>query len=102
MAQCAVDCYSGTDYNSIHKCVDQCQQSLQGIGKQVEGELKAMQSSVQACQQSVVSRLQPQMQAAQQNPEAQKGLQQEYEAGFVRCLKEAEPTLPDIEKRISG
>merc|ERR1712183_230703 len=102
MAQCALDCYQSGDYESIHRCVNNCQQSLQQVAKRIQGELNGMQSSVQACQQSVVKRLEPRMQGASSDPEAQKAITREYEQSVIRCVKEAEPTLPDIERRIMG
>mmetsp|Transcript_102835 Transcript_102835/g.204143 ORF Transcript_102835/g.204143 Transcript_102835/m.204143 type:complete len:137 (-) Transcript_102835:86-496(-) len=103
MAQCALDCYNrGTDYNQIHQCVDGCQQSLQATAKKISGEFQALEKSVQACQQSCVQRLQPRMEAARGSPETQESLKLEYEKGVVRCIKEAEPTLPEMEARIKS
>jgi len=103
MTQCALDCYDQQSKNgvdAVHKCVNRCQEEMQRVAKRASGEFEALQSSVQACHQSVVKRLEPQMESARFNPEAEKALRKEAEAGIGRCIAEAEPTLPGIEARI--
>eukprot|EP00429_Kryptoperidinium_foliaceum_P104054 CAMPEP_0176245090 /NCGR_PEP_ID=MMETSP0121_2-20121125/31765_1 /TAXON_ID=160619 /ORGANISM="Kryptoperidinium foliaceum, Strain CCMP 1326" /LENGTH=177 /DNA_ID=CAMNT_0017584713 /DNA_START=61 /DNA_END=590 /DNA_ORIENTATION=- len=103
MAQCVLNCYNGSkDYTAVHDCAQQCQQKMQVIAKKIEGEMNSLQGSVQACQQSVMKRLEPQLQTARTDVALQKSLQAEYEQGVTRCIKEAEPLLPGIEARISG
>merc|ERR1719409_2621290 len=97
VAMRAVDCYNKhTDYKSVQKCLEVAQTDVQGVGKSVNGEFQALQSSIQACQQSVAQRLQPRAADAQNSPDMQTALQAEYEAGVKRCIKDAEPMLPDI------
>ncbi|CAK0856205.1 unnamed protein product [Prorocentrum cordatum] len=99
--QCVVDCYSkGKDYNSVHQCADSCQSQLQSASKKVAGEFEALQSSIQACQQSKQKMLEPRFEAARTDQKLQDALQKEFEDGVRRCMQEAEPMLPGIEKRI--
>mmetsp|Transcript_73933 Transcript_73933/g.190799 ORF Transcript_73933/g.190799 Transcript_73933/m.190799 type:complete len:139 (+) Transcript_73933:84-500(+) len=102
MAQGILDCYNarGADYASIHRCVEGCQQKMQTVGQKVQSEFGALQGSVQACQQSCIKRLEPRFEAARTDEAAQKALTKEYEQGVARCVKDAEPTLPEMESRI--
>eukprot|EP00931_Biecheleriopsis_adriatica_P108901 TRINITY_DN83173_c0_g1_i1.p1 TRINITY_DN83173_c0_g1~~TRINITY_DN83173_c0_g1_i1.p1 ORF type:complete len:139 (+),score=40.34 TRINITY_DN83173_c0_g1_i1:66-482(+) len=103
MARCALNCYDNMDdYTAVHKCVESCQRDMQGVAKRVSGEFDSLQNSVQACQQSVVQRLNPRMELARTDPEAQKSLQKEFEEGAKRCVKDAEPLIPDMEGRIKA
>ncbi|CAJ1430941.1 unnamed protein product [Effrenium voratum] len=72
----------------------------QQISKKIQNELQSLQSSVQSCQQSVIQRLSPKMEEARGNSSAMNAVQTEFEEGARRCLKEAEPQLPQLEARI--
>eukprot|EP00933_Yihiella_yeosuensis_P008308 TRINITY_DN113690_c0_g1_i1.p1 TRINITY_DN113690_c0_g1~~TRINITY_DN113690_c0_g1_i1.p1 ORF type:complete len:136 (-),score=43.36 TRINITY_DN113690_c0_g1_i1:132-539(-) len=100
MAQTVVTCYNGKDYEAVHRCVEHAQNDAQKVAKRISGEFESLQSSVQACQQSVIKRLQPKFEAARSDPSAQTPLQAEFEEGARRCIKDAEPMLPDMESRI--
>mmetsp|Transcript_40701 Transcript_40701/g.110020 ORF Transcript_40701/g.110020 Transcript_40701/m.110020 type:complete len:135 (-) Transcript_40701:179-583(-) len=103
VTQCALDCYGKfSEYQQVHKCVDGCQQDMQHISKKITGEFQALQSSVQACQQSCIKRLEPRMEEARGDQTAQQGLMKEYEEGVGRCIKDAVPLLPDMEARIKA
>eukprot|EP00403_Amphidinium_massartii_P037107 CAMPEP_0178448508 /NCGR_PEP_ID=MMETSP0689_2-20121128/42028_1 /TAXON_ID=160604 /ORGANISM="Amphidinium massartii, Strain CS-259" /LENGTH=128 /DNA_ID=CAMNT_0020073711 /DNA_START=48 /DNA_END=430 /DNA_ORIENTATION=- len=97
--KCALDCYNKTDYKAVHDCVQQCQQPVQEVGKTVGTELESLQSSVQACQQSYQKRLQPRFEAARMDMTEQKKIEQEFEQGLLRCIKEAEPLIQPMEAR---
>ncbi|CAE8726149.1 unnamed protein product [Polarella glacialis] len=103
MAQCALDCYNiPTDYNAVHRCVEGCQNQMQQVAKRVSGEFESLQGSVQACQQSVIKRLEPKFENARSDPEAQKALTVEFENGARRCIKDAEPLLGEMEARVKN
>jgi len=46
--------------------------------------------------------LEPRVREAQGNNDQQMALTQEYEQGVRRCITDAEPLLPDVEKRINA
>merc|ERR1719198_2130466 len=74
--------------------MEACQDNVQNVGKSINSEFQALQSSIQLCQQGVAKRLEPRAMEAKDKPDVQKALQAEYEAGVKRCIKDAEPTLP--------
>merc|ERR1712224_927780 len=101
VAKCVYDCYdTRSEYEAVHQCVKQCEDSMKDLGQTLQGEMESLQGSVQSCQQSCMKRLEPRAQAAQSDPQLMAQLQAELEEGTRRCIKEAEPLLPEMEKRI--
>mmetsp|Transcript_31241 Transcript_31241/g.50363 ORF Transcript_31241/g.50363 Transcript_31241/m.50363 type:complete len:145 (-) Transcript_31241:35-469(-) len=101
-AQCALDCYGDlSDPNAVHNCAQRCQSSLERTGKRIQNELQALQTSTQSCQQSVLQRLNPQMEMAQNEGKAWKikNIEAAFNEGLTRCFKEALEQLPGIEAR---
>mmetsp|Transcript_52378 Transcript_52378/g.113499 ORF Transcript_52378/g.113499 Transcript_52378/m.113499 type:complete len:136 (+) Transcript_52378:113-520(+) len=102
VAKCVLDCYSQhKDYESVHKCAGACQEPLQVAAKKVDAEFKSLEGSIQACQQSIMKRLEPRAMEASSDPAVKKAVEQEYEQGMQRCIKETQPLLPEIEARIA-
>ncbi len=101
-AQCTLDCYKDmSDPDTVHNCAQRCQSSLERTGKRIQNELQAVQTSVQSCQQSVMARVNPKMDAARLEgaPQIEK-VEAEFKAGITKCIKEALPQFPEVEARI--
>merc|ERR1719164_459015 len=94
--ECSLDCYKsgGTNYDEVHRCVQKCQKSVQGVAEGVQREFQALQGSAQSCMKSVQMRVEPKAKAAT-DASQQEALQKEFEQGAARCIKEASSTLPD-------
>lgn len=102
-AQAVLNCYnSSSDYNAVHQCVETCHRNVQQVAKRVTSEFEALQSSVQACQQSCVKKIEPRFASAQGNPDQEGALKKEFEQCALRCIKEAEPLLKPMEQRINS
>mmetsp|Transcript_14583 Transcript_14583/g.32198 ORF Transcript_14583/g.32198 Transcript_14583/m.32198 type:complete len:144 (-) Transcript_14583:48-479(-) len=102
-AQCTLGCYGDmSDPTAVHTCAQRCQSSLERTGKRIQNELQAMQTSVQSCQQSVMARVNPKMEMAQNEGKAQQiqKIEAEFNEGITRCFKEALEQFPGVEARI--
>lgn len=102
VANCVAGCFNkyDTDFKSAHKCVEQCQSSVQIAQKKVENEQKELQNSIQSCHNALQSRLQIQARGAQGNKEQEAAVQKEFESGLLQCFRQTEPMIPQIEKNI--
>lgn len=101
-AECALRCFDTHkgQYKEVGRCVENCQKPFAEVGEFTNRQFQQLQNSVQACAQVCSSRIGPKFEAARGDLDQQQKIQKEHDECIVRCFKDAEPQLTEVEARI--
>ncbi|ANQ06599.1 hypothetical protein PCYB_041650 [Plasmodium cynomolgi strain B] len=98
---CCVNCFDtyNTDFETIGKCVNNCQKGTEHFVQVVQNEMQNLQNNLQSCQQSCFYKYSPNYAKSNANIDGPT-IEKEMEGCVVKCFDKHEPMLPEISDRL--
>lgn len=91
----------GEDYKGIERCQKESARNLEQFHGYLSNEMNVLQNSIQSCISVCETKLAPAGMGSINDPVSKRKFEEDMSQCAVQCIKQAEPTVPDIVKRSS-